>query len=164
MPAPSIARQVTIESSRGPAMVLAALASQAAAWTDGAIASELRAKRVTGLRVRVRRNAFVMELARGRRVLAPLICRGHVLHLGAGSRIEATIRPSRAWMALPTTGSILLAVAWYIGGAPPGTTLRYALLLGALWALNIGLATVPVGSDPAAEHAAFVAQLEKAAG
>jgi len=37
------------------------------------------------------------------------------------------------------------------------------LLVGVLWALNIGLAMVPIGTDPAAEEAAYVALLERAA-
>ena len=67
-------------------------------------------------------------------------------------------------MALPAAGSLLLVVAWLISAPPAGTTLGYASFLGVLWALNIGLAMVPVGMDPRAEHGAYVAVLERAAG
>ena len=66
-------------------------------------------------------------------------------------------------MLLPAAGSLLLAVSWMLSAIPPATTLRYALLVGVLWALNLGLAAVPVGADPAAEHAGYVALLERAA-
>jgi hypothetical protein len=103
-----------------------------------------------------------MRFTRRRRALAALVCNGRVVPTANGCRIEATIRPSRGWMAVPAAGSLLLAAAWLISAMPPGTTLRYALLVGVLWALNVGLAMVPIGTDPPAEQAAYVALLERA--
>jgi hypothetical protein len=36
------------------------------------------------------------------------------------------------------------------------------LLVGVLWALNVGLAMVPIGTNPPAEREAYVALLERA--
>jgi hypothetical protein len=155
-------RRLAIESSLAPAAVLQALASQAAGLTGAAIPAELRAVRITGVRLRLRGRRFAIRFARRRRALAALVCKGRVVPATNGSHIEATIRPSRAWMAVPAAGSLLLALAWLISAMPPDTTLRYALLVGVLWALNIGLAMVPIGTDPPAEEAAYVALLEGA--
>jgi hypothetical protein len=103
-----------------------------------------------------------MRFTRRRRDFAGLVCLGRVVPTANGSQIEATIRPSRVWMAVPASGTLLLVIAWLISAPPPGTTLRYASFVGVLWALNIGLAMVPVGTDPRAEHAWYVALLERA--
>jgi len=163
VPAVGAVRRLAVESSLAPAAVLQALASRAAELTGAAIPAELRAVRITGVRLGVRGRRFAIRFARHRRALAALICKGRVVPTSNGSHIEATIRPSRAWMAVPAAGSLLLALAWLISAIPPDTTLRYALLVGVLWALNIGLAMVPIGTDPAAEEAAYVALLERAA-
>jgi hypothetical protein len=153
-----------IESSRAPAAVLQALTIQAEAVTGAAVPGELRVVRITGLRLALRGQRFVLRFKRRRRDIAALVCRGRVVPTADGCRIEATIRPSRSWMALPAAGSLLLVIAWLISAPPASTTLRYASFLGVLWALNIGLAMVPVGMDPRAEHAAYVALLERASG
>lgn len=162
MAAVGAVRRLAIESSLAPATVLQALAGQAAGLTGGVIPAELRAVRITGVRLRLRGHRFAMRFARRRRALAALVCKGRVVPATNGSHIEATIRPSRTWMAVPAAGSLLLALAWLISAMPPDTTLRYALLVGVLWALNIGLAMVPIGTNPPAEEAAYVALLERA--
>ena len=124
----------------------------------------VRATRVAGITLRVRGHRFVLHLRRTRRVLAPLICRGSIRSLETGCIVDATIRPSRVWILVPAAGSLMLAISWMISAAPPATTLRYALLVGLLWALNIGLASVPVGSDPAAEQSVYATILAGAAG
>ena len=151
-----------IDSSLAPAAVLQALTIGAARLTGAALPAELRVVRITGVRLSVRGERFAMRFRRRRRDIAALVCRGRVVPTANGCRIEATIRPSRSWMAIPAAGTLLLAVAWLISAPPPGTTLRYAAFLGVLWALNVGLAMVPVGMDPSAEHAAYVALLERA--
>lgn len=151
-----------LESPRSTAQVEAAVQAAAAAWTGAAIPSGLRSKRVTGATVRFRGRSFTLRLQRARRVLAPLICRGSIRPRASGCIVDATIRPSRKWLLLPSAGSLLLAVSWLIDAAPPGSTIGYALLVGVLWALNVGLAAVPVGSDPVAEQAVYVALLQRA--
>lgn len=162
MVAPGADRRLTIESSLAPAAALQALAIEAARLTGAALPAELRAVRITGVRLARRGERFALRYRRRRRDLAALICRGRVVPTAAGCRIEATIRPSRTWMAVPAAGTLLLAIAWLISAPPPSTALRYALFLGVLWALNIGLAMVPVGMDPRAEHATYVALIERA--
>ena len=151
-----------IESSLAPAAVLHALTVQTARLTGAALPGELRAVRITGVKLALRGQRFAMRFTRRRRDLAGLVCFGRVVPAADGCQIEATIRPSRVWLAVPATGTLLLAIAWLISAAPPGTTLRYASFVGVLWALNIGLAMIPVGTDPRAEHAAYVAILERA--
>lgn len=162
MAAVGAVRRLAIDTSLAPGAVLQALASQAAGLTGAAIPAELRAVRITGVRLRLRGRRFAIRFARRRRALAALVCKGRVVPTTNGSHIDATIRPSRAWMAVPAAGSLLLALAWLISAIPPDTTLRYALLVGVLWALNIGLAMVPIGTDPPAEEAAYIALLERA--
>lgn len=141
---------------------IASLREQAAAFT-AAVPADLRSVRITGAAVAVRGRSFVLRFLRRRRVLAPLVCKGRAVATATGCVVHASIRPSRRWMLVPAAGSLLLGVSWMLSALPPATTLRYALLVGALWALNLGLAAVPVGADPTAEHAAFVALLERAA-
>ena len=162
MPPAAAARRLMIDSSLAPAAVLQALTMQASRLSGSALPAELRTVRITGVRVAVRGQRFALRFKRRRRDLAALICLGRVVPTANGCRIEATIRPSRTWMAVPAAGTLLLAVAWMISAPPPSTTLRYASFLGVLWALNIGLGMVPVGMDPRAEHAAYVALLERA--
>jgi hypothetical protein len=162
MPAAGAARRLTIESSLAPAAVLQALAIEAARFTGTALPHELRDIRITGVKLARRGGRFAMRFTRRRRDFAALVCLGRVLPTATGSQIEATVRPSRTWLAVPAAGSLLLVIAWLISAPPATTTLRYALFLGVLWALNIGLAMVPVGTDPRAEHAAYVALLERA--
>jgi hypothetical protein len=131
--------------------------------TGVAVPHELQAVRITGVKLRLRGSKFALRFTRRRRAIAALVCHGRVVPTAGGCRIDATIRPSRRWLALPMAGSLLLAIALAISAIPPGTALRYALLFGALWALNIGLAMVPVGMDPPGEQAAYVALLERAA-
>ena len=161
MPAADALRRLAIESSHAPAAVLQAIADEAAALTGATLPAELRAVRITGVRARLRGRRFALGFTRQRRALAALVCSGSVVQTANGSHIEATIRPSRGWMAVPAAGSLLLALAWLISAIPPATTLRYALLVGVLWALNVGLAMIPIGTNPPAEREAYVALLER---
>ena len=158
------ADRVILSSSLGPGAFLSALRATAERFIGPMVPGPLRTVRISGAAVTVRGGSFTVRFVRGRRVLAPLVCRGRVSPAEGGCVVDATIRPSRRWMTLPATGSLLLALSWMLSTIPPGTTLRYALLVGALWALNLGLAAVPVGADPAAEHAGYVAILDRAAG
>jgi hypothetical protein len=154
--------RVQLESSRSPAEIVDSLQRMTLLWTESAIPYALRVTRITGATVRVRGKSFTLRFTRERRVLAPLVCRGRIIGRSGGSSVEAAIRPSRRWMLVPGAGTLLLAVALMLHATPPGTTLRYALLVGVLWALNVGLVAIPVGSNPAAEHAAYLDLLEGA--
>jgi hypothetical protein len=146
-----------------PQVFIASLREVAERFDRATVPAALRAVRISGVAVTVRGLSFTLRFVRGRRVLAPLVCRGRAMPADNGCVVRASIRPSRRWMILPAAGSLLLAISWMLSAIPPATTLRYALLVGVLWALNLGLAAVPVGADPAAEHAGYVALLERAA-
>jgi hypothetical protein len=155
--------RVRFESARSPAEVAASLSRATLHWKSAAIPPALRATRITGVVIRVRRSSFTLQFTRERRVLAPLVCRGRIIGGSGGCAIEAAIRQSRRWMLVPAAGTLLLGVALMLSATPPSTTLRYALVVGVLWALNVGLVAIPVGSDPAAEHAAYLDLLAEGA-
>ena len=157
-------RRLTIESTLPTADLLASLRITVDAWTNDAIPSRLRATRITGATLRVRGRTFTLRLKRTRRVLAPPVCLGTIGEHSSGSVLAATIRSSRRWMFAPAAGTLLLAVAWMLTSPPLATTVSYALVVGFLWALNIGLTAVPVGFDPAAEQEAYVELLRRASG
>jgi hypothetical protein len=164
MATPVLAERLVVRSALAPDAFIVSLREAAGALSQTGVPAALRAVRIVGVTMTVRGRSFFMLFVRGRRVLAPLVCRGRVVPTDdGGCVVHASIRPSRRWMILPATGSLLLAVSWMLIAVPPSTTLRYALLVGALWALNLGLVAVPVGADPAAEHAGYVALLERAA-
>lgn len=163
MAPPAVAERVVVPSRLEPEALIASLREVVARFNRAPVPAALRAVRISGAAVTVRGRSFTVRFVRGRRVLAPLVCHGQAMPGDRGCVVHAAIRPSRRWMILPAAGSLLLAISWMLSAIPPATTLRYALLVGVLWALNLGLAAVPVGADPQAEHTGYVALLERAA-
>lgn len=156
-------RTLSLRAPSGPAAFLGALEGAVAEWTGDRMPATLRKTGISGARLTRRGARFVLSLRRRRRAVAPVICTGRVTGDGAAARIDAEIRPSRQWLWFPTLGTLLFAVQIVL--APPrGTVLvGYAVVLGALWAVNLLAAAIPVGGDPNAEARALESLLVAAA-
>lgn len=156
-------RSVSLTSALPPEAFLAALDRTASAMADEGVPHRLRETGIGGARLERRGVHFVLSLRRRRRAVAPVMCAGRVDGNGAGSRIRAEVRPSRQWLWFPAIGTLLFLVQLVLAPPTGRALVGYAVVIGVLWAVNLLAATMPVGSDPAAEALALEALLADAA-